>query len=171
MSRLLFFTGLRVPLVGRAPRDGFKLIKRLAREYPSANLTCHSWREAIDANTLLSEAPLVLMGHSFGGSTAIWLAHELKKHNKPVDEMLLLDPVPTQLAARWTTSVIDVPENVKQTACIIRQSRPYPRSKPARGLNVANEVCSIAHDDFLRKTEIVERIERLVRQYATSTVS
>ena len=30
------------------------------------------------------------MGHSFGGSTAVWLANELRKHNKMVDELLLL---------------------------------------------------------------------------------
>lgn len=165
MARILLITGLWVPVIGRAPRDGKKLAERLARTYPRANLTWHSWWDTIESQKLRDASPLILIGHSFGGAACLRLAKDLEKIGKSVDELLLLDPVPTDFKSRWRRMKLDVPPNVKLTRCIARTVRIYPRSKKARGTQVSNETRWIGHDKFMSNRDIVEIIERIVRRF------
>ncbi len=166
MPRILIMTGLWIPVIGRAPSDGAKLVRQLAKRYPKANLTWHSWWETIDPTPLLGESPLILIGHSFGGHACIRLAKQFAKQNKTVDELLLLDPVPTDFKGRWTRRRIEVPDNVSSARCVARTLRLYPRSKIARGANVTNETRSIAHDRFMQHSDIVGIIETIVKRFA-----
>ena len=165
MARILLMTGLWVPIVGRAPREGKALAERLAKKHARANLTWHSWWDTIDPEPLLGPSPLILIGHSFGGSACLTLARQLARRGKTVDELLLLDPVPTSLKERWSSGKVEVPENVKATRCIARTLRLYPRSKKARGANVKNETRWIGHDKFMSSREIVEIIEAIVKRF------
>lgn len=163
-TRVLLITGLWVPLIGHAPTDGATLARRLAKQYPRANVTWHSWLKAVDADALASAARIALIGHSFGGDACVTLAAELARRGRPVEEMLLLDPVPIDVAGRWTRGRIEVPANVGRARCIARAARLYPRSKLAGG-NAANETCRVGHDDFLRDDRIVAAIEDVVRRF------
>ena len=165
MSRILLITGLWVPFIGRAPADGEALVKKLAKQYPRANLTWHSWFGHIDLAPLVNESPLILIGHSFGGAVAVKLASDLERRGKRIDELLLLDPVPTDFKGRWRQSKIDVPSNVNTTRCIARSLRFYPRSKKAKGENVKNETRWIGHDKFMCKDEIVGIVEGIVKRF------
>lgn len=162
--RVLLITGLWVPVVGRAPTDGETLAGRLAKAYPRANVAWHSWWTPVDVDALLAFGRVALIGHSFGGSVCVDVARRLERRGRRVEEMLLLDPVPTDVASRWTRSRIDVPANVGRARCVARTTRLFPRSKIARG-NVENETRPIPHDDFLRAPEIVAIVEAVVRRF------
>lgn len=166
VPRMLLVTGLWVPIVGRAPSDGKRLADRLAAAYPAANLTWHSWWDVIDPAPLLDASPLILIGHSFGGAACVRLAKQLVERQQTVNELLLLDPVPTDVAGRWMHRQIDIPSNVASGRCIARKTRLYPRSKLARGANITNETRSIPHDRFLQHRDIVAIIESMVKQFA-----
>lgn len=166
MPRILIITGLWIPLIGKAPTEGQALAERLAKQYPRANVSWHSWFGRIDFEPLRSATPLILIGHSFGGGVCVKLASDLASVGKNVDELLLLDPVPTDFKGRWQRSRIDVPANVRTTRCIARSMRLYPRSKKASGQNVTNETTRVGHDQFMSDPSIVETIESIVERYA-----
>ena len=166
MARIILITGLWIPFIGRAPTDGEALVKKLAAQYPRANLSWHSWFGEIAVDPLVHESPLILIGHSFGGAVCVKLARELEKRGKRIDELLLLDPVPTDFNGRWKRGKIDVPDNVQTTRCIARSLRLYPRSKKANGQNVKNETRWIGHDKFMCKNEIVGIVEGIVKRFA-----
>src|SRR5688500_4351662 len=117
-NRVLLITGRWVPVVGHAPTDGEKLARRLAEAYPRANVAWHSWWTPVDVDALLAFGRVALIGHSFGGSICVDVARQLERRRRPVEEMLLLDPVPTDVAGRWTRSHVDVPANVARARCV-----------------------------------------------------
>lgn len=162
-TRTLIVTGLKIPFLGRAPGDGKALARQLAERFPQAGVEHADWNDPLEVESLARADRIVLIGHSFGGARCVRLARQLERLGKRVDDMLLLDPVPTKLAERWLKGAMRVSRNVARLACIHRRWRLYPRSKKAKGVpGGTNRGVGIGHDDFFRSDQVVAAIERAI---------
>lgn len=130
----------------------------------------HAYHEPMPA--VQSDAPLLVVGHSFGGSAAVDFCRTLAR---PVDHLLLLDPVPVRGWGVLNFTAFVLPDNVRTAACY-RRRRVFgvpPFSHPIRqaACPFQNHVAGLDHDGIVRRREVQTHLRDVVRRLAVTTPS
>ena len=111
--------------------------------------------------------PLVIAGFSYGGSTAVDAAIEFHTVGRPVDHLILLDPVQRKTYSRRPNTVdFILPSNVVEAVCYHRDARSSPFSTPIRGTPATryrNYVCGKNHGDQIWHDEPMAKIAMAMR--------
>ena len=116
--------------------------------HPNARVITRGWNDAdgIAATVAGHRGPVILVGHSFGGCRTVELAARV---NRPIDAMVLLDPVPVEdWAFRKPGKYFETPANVAKVLCYHRPAGGWPTSYPIVTSGAENHELHIGHGAF-----------------------
>jgi pimeloyl-ACP methyl ester carboxylesterase len=118
------------PFLGLRDFVGAQLLPR----HPAAAVDYFHWRDdvsaALRAAAATGKKPLILLGHSYGGSALVRAA--AKTPDVSIDHLILLDPVPRWLWGQFQLTSYRLSPNIKAATCLYN---PWslPKSSPIRG--------------------------------------
>ncbi len=155
------------------PRTGSGLgLRDIGNQIPlSEKVRYQEYKDDIAEVVLsLPRTKTILIGHSFGGSASVNATKKLIESNITVDRLILLDPVPIDVAGFFNNKDFIIPGNVLQADCFVRPwyLRMFPPwSDPIRneGHYFRNHNRSWSHNQFCSKDEVREFILQAVRDF------
>lgn len=161
------------PELGGTAESLQELADSLQAACPAAKVLVRHWDA--DLNELIQViqqlgGPYLIIGHSFGGSTAVALS---AAWGQKIDRMILLDPVPhddplmvrTKVEDQWVDAFA-IPEAVIRCDCYLRHAGIIPPySKPvASTSNVTNTYMDLGHSEFCSNPTVLDHIDSAAKE-------
>jgi len=155
---------------GNGLRDVADTIRRL---HPGQRVITRAWNDddGVVATIRGHAGPVLLVGHSFGGSKSIEFAAAA---GRPIDHLLLLDPVPYRdWGIRHGGKYFVIPDAVRDAVCFYRPAGAWPISYPIVNPSspAVNRERPLGHAAFGESAEVREYILSVCNAEATKAKS